>query len=482
MRESQQAHLLTQYVESLKQNPDAKPPLELDRDMAEFARKLVDSQNHRRARVWSQVMAEVKHDSTAGGRTFPNTLFDETTTMTDPKVFSDYRAPHFPQTQKKRQTFPLTLAVASLVLILGLAVMIAVRSLPERFNNNSYGAQISDDQTKTPTMAASIVPTSTPIMMTNSAIEFSVQNAGELRNEAILIRNLGDTLNLNGWALSDGTGESYTFTQDTQLFNNGTVLLHSTSGTNTPVNYYWGLTSALFHDAGREISIFDADGNFVSSISADTTNLQATVMPTTTPPNLCDVSGNANGGTRVRNIPDQATSVQIGTLPEGTIAGVFEQVADSNGAIWYRIRADIDDAQISGWVLAQAVTEVGTSCPTIPRAPIAITATPIEAPQPTFVPTVPPDLTSLFSSYDYLPVVIASLDIPQGTQITENMLAVVYMPVQTVQDMVSRNGTVISGLGTFREGSRFAAEDIARWQPIFMTQLAEGGGGGGNGG
>lgn len=149
--------------------------------------------------------------------------------------------------------------------------------------------------------------------------------------------------------------------------------------------------------------------------------------------------------------------------------------------IWYRIRADIDDAQISGWVMMEAITEVGTACPGIPNSQMIVTATPIGRLEVTIIPTVVPDVNALMSNYDYLPVVIAGLDIPQGTLIAENMLVIVYMPVETVQDMVSRNGSVISGMATFREGSRYATEDIARWQPLFMTQLAEGGGGGGGG-
>ena len=39
MRESQQAHLLSQYVESLKHNPDATPPADLDEEMAIFAKQ-----------------------------------------------------------------------------------------------------------------------------------------------------------------------------------------------------------------------------------------------------------------------------------------------------------------------------------------------------------------------------------------------------------------------------------------------------------
>ena len=485
MRESQQAHLLTQYVENLKHNPDALPPTDLDGDMADFARKLAESQSLRRTRVWSQVLAETAQNIAAGGRNVQNlnqnTFFDETTTMTDYTLFDDYRTPHFPQTQKKRQTFPLTLAVATLAMILGIAVMIAIRSLPEG-DNTPYAAQISGNQIASTTMVASIVPTSTPFTMTNAPIELSLRSAGDLRNERILIRNLGNTLDLSGWSLSDANGLTYILPDDRRLFNDGSLAIYSTSGTNTPVNVYWGLDSALFSDGSNIVTLYDADGNAVSSVSNEISNLQPTVMPTTTPPQLCNVIPLDNsGGARVRNMPDQTSAVQIATLPEGTIAGVFEMVRSADGVIWYRIRADIDDAQISGWVMMDAISEVDTPCPGIPGSQVMmVTTTPIGRLEVTIVPTVVPDVNTLMSGYDYLPVVIAGLDIPQGTLITETMLAVVYMPVSTVQDMVSRNGTVISGMATFREGARYATEDIARWQPLFMTQLAEGGGGGGN--
>lgn len=86
-----------------------------------------------------------------------------------------------------------------------------------------------------------------------------VQNAGDLTTEAVLIGNSGGPVNLAGWSLRDGAGQQYTF-PDLMLFTDGAVYLHTTTGTDTVTDLYWGAAQALWAP-GTTLLLNDPEGN-----------------------------------------------------------------------------------------------------------------------------------------------------------------------------------------------------------------------------
>ncbi len=69
----------------------------------------------------------------------------------------------------------------------------------------------------------------------------SVAGAGTLNVETVVIRYTGQgELNLTGWHLKNANDDTYTF-PPFKLFTDGEVQVHSTSGTDTAIDLYWGL-------------------------------------------------------------------------------------------------------------------------------------------------------------------------------------------------------------------------------------------------
>jgi hypothetical protein len=84
----------------------------------------------------------------------------------------------------------------------------------------------------------------------------SVTGAGTLASEAIVIQNNGEeALILTGWSLNDSQGDVYTFPQLT-LFPNGTVKVHTASGTDTAADLYWGRSSPVWV-SGKLVALYD---------------------------------------------------------------------------------------------------------------------------------------------------------------------------------------------------------------------------------
>jgi len=86
-----------------------------------------------------------------------------------------------------------------------------------------------------------------------------VTGAGSLADEVVVLANDGGTVDLVGWTLRDEAGHLYTF-PTFQLLNGGTVSLHTTSGTNTAIDLYWGLAGAVW-SSGKNVLLSDQGGN-----------------------------------------------------------------------------------------------------------------------------------------------------------------------------------------------------------------------------
>ncbi len=87
----------------------------------------------------------------------------------------------------------------------------------------------------------------------------SVIGGGTLGAEAVVVKYNGEgELNLTGWHLKDANGNSYTFPPFT-LSTNGEVRVHTTSGTNTAIDLYWGQSQAVWQ-SGQAVLLTDPQG------------------------------------------------------------------------------------------------------------------------------------------------------------------------------------------------------------------------------
>jgi LysM repeat protein len=85
-----------------------------------------------------------------------------------------------------------------------------------------------------------------------------VVGAGNLATEKLVIVNTGGPVDLQGWSLRDGTGFLYTF-PSLMLFEGGAISVHTTSGTTTVTDLYWGQSTAVW-SSGKSVLLSDAGG------------------------------------------------------------------------------------------------------------------------------------------------------------------------------------------------------------------------------
>jgi hypothetical protein len=88
----------------------------------------------------------------------------------------------------------------------------------------------------------------------------SVVGAGTLEAETALIHYSGDgQLDLTDWQLRDDNGNTFTF-PTLSLFTNGSVQVHTATGTNTVVDLYWGQRQPVWQ-SGEVAKLYDPQGN-----------------------------------------------------------------------------------------------------------------------------------------------------------------------------------------------------------------------------
>lgn len=109
--------------------------------------------------------------------------------------------------------------------------------------------------------AASVRPTLTlPPTAVNAQVEIvSVLNPGDITAEGVEIRNRGGAVDLNGWTLSDGDGNTFTFPAQ-RVFTNAQITVFTRAGQNTPIALYWGQRAAVFDEPGDVVTLADANG------------------------------------------------------------------------------------------------------------------------------------------------------------------------------------------------------------------------------
>lgn len=86
----------------------------------------------------------------------------------------------------------------------------------------------------------------------------NVVGAGILNVETVLIHYNGDDdLDLTGWLIRTEDGNEYSFPQ-LILFKNGAVQVHSSLGTDTVVDLYWGLNHPVWKP-GELVTLLDSN-------------------------------------------------------------------------------------------------------------------------------------------------------------------------------------------------------------------------------
>ncbi len=103
-------------------------------------------------------------------------------------------------------------------------------------------------------------PLASPPPLENVIEVGGVVGAGDLEQEYVLLRRLGEgDLDLSGWKLQDARGDTYTF-QGLILFKGGAVRLYSRPGGDTATELYWSRSEAAWKP-GDSVVLLDAQGN-----------------------------------------------------------------------------------------------------------------------------------------------------------------------------------------------------------------------------
>ena len=124
-----------------------------------------------------------------------------------------------------------------------------------------------DVATATPLVIATTRPNPTPGAASTGGLLVTIRQIdglGDVANEAVVLTNLGGKVNLSGWALSDGEGHKYTF-PDLTLLPNAEAHVHTTSGSDSAVDLFWGQASAMWGGSGTIAYLRDPGGKLMAT-------------------------------------------------------------------------------------------------------------------------------------------------------------------------------------------------------------------------
>jgi competence protein ComEC len=91
-----------------------------------------------------------------------------------------------------------------------------------------------------------------------------ITDGGALAQEAVILTNIGAKVNLIGWTLVDSEGRKFTF-PDLTLLTEAEVKVHTTSGTNTATDLYWGQTAPRWSASGTIAYLRDPAGKLIAT-------------------------------------------------------------------------------------------------------------------------------------------------------------------------------------------------------------------------
>lgn len=121
-------------------------------------------------------------------------------------------------------------------------------------------------------LGATATPLPTPLPSGGEVrIEISeVLGAGQIDQERVVLTSIGEQLaDMQGWTLSDGEGNVYTF-PNFRLWAGGSVTVHTRIGAdgNPPANLYWGKLEPVW-SPGEVIRLRDREGAEISTATVE---------------------------------------------------------------------------------------------------------------------------------------------------------------------------------------------------------------------
>lgn len=123
-----------------------------------------------------------------------------------------------------------------------------------------------EDAAATNLPTATLPPTPLPTLTPSGPILIEigqVVGVGDLSSEAVIVRNRGSAVSLEGWTLSSASDDEFAFPALT-LFPEAQVRVYSGAGADTPDALYWGRAQPAWTSGGL-ITLQDARGNVVDT-------------------------------------------------------------------------------------------------------------------------------------------------------------------------------------------------------------------------
>ena len=91
-----------------------------------------------------------------------------------------------------------------------------------------------------------------------------ITDGGSLSQELVILTNIGAKVNLAGWTRVDSEGRKFTF-PDLTLLTSAEVKVHTTSGTNTATDLYWGQTTPRWGASGTVAYLRDPADKLIAT-------------------------------------------------------------------------------------------------------------------------------------------------------------------------------------------------------------------------
>lgn len=136
---------------------------------------------------------------------------------------------------------------------------------PESFDADSDG---TPDPTETPTVTPTATLALAPTAVSAQVEIVEVISPGDITAEGVSIINRGSVVDVSGWILTDAQGNEFEFPEQ-RLFTNGSVIIYTRAGENTPVVFYWGRSTAVWGDENDLATLTDANGQVQSAVRVD---------------------------------------------------------------------------------------------------------------------------------------------------------------------------------------------------------------------
>jgi len=138
------------------------------------------------------------------------------------------------------------------------AADIATEAPPE---DTQLAAEATEESTAETTAEATVRPTLTlPPTAASAQVQIvQVVSPGDVTAEGIVIRNNGESININGWTLTDSNGVTYSF-RERLLFSNASITLFTRTGQDTAIVAFWNRNTPIFTDPGNVLTLTDANG------------------------------------------------------------------------------------------------------------------------------------------------------------------------------------------------------------------------------